>query len=221
MPEPELTPETLAYIQWQEENPDVWGDQDENGVDLARLRENLKLTPAERLHKMDKGYSFSLIRALQKQGLRFVVIGGLAVHWNTSIECSSVADIVYADDSENVERLAAFLPTIHARVLGRPANDGFVITSATLQRVRFLNLYTDLGEVDIMREIPGVDSFEGLWERAVPMDFGGFVVRVASIDDLISMKRAANRPKDQAHIYELLALKKLIAEQASKEDEGQ
>jgi predicted nucleotidyltransferase len=70
--------------------------------------------------------------------------------------------------------------------------------------------------VDVMREIGGVDSFEGLWERAVPMDFGGFVVRVASIDDLIAMKRAANRPKDQAHIYELLALKKLIAEQEAE-----
>jgi hypothetical protein len=40
-------------IRFQEENPDYWGDQDENGVDLARLRENLKLTPAERLGQND------------------------------------------------------------------------------------------------------------------------------------------------------------------------
>ena len=55
MIETELTPEELALIRWQEENPDVWGDQDENGVDLARLRENLKLTPAERLKRLDAG----------------------------------------------------------------------------------------------------------------------------------------------------------------------
>ena len=51
----ELDDEALALIRWQEENPTAWGDQDENGVDLGRLRENLKLTPAERLKKLDEG----------------------------------------------------------------------------------------------------------------------------------------------------------------------
>jgi hypothetical protein len=51
MSEQELDEANLALIRWQEENPDVWGDQDENGVDLARLRENLKLTPAERIRQ--------------------------------------------------------------------------------------------------------------------------------------------------------------------------
>jgi hypothetical protein len=37
----------------------------------------------------------------------------------------------------------------------------------------------------------------------------GVVMQVASLDDLIAMKRAANRPKDQPHIFKLLALKKL------------
>ena len=41
-------------IRFQEENPNYWGDQDENGVDLTRLRENLKLTPAERIQRNDQ-----------------------------------------------------------------------------------------------------------------------------------------------------------------------
>jgi hypothetical protein len=45
-------------------------------------------------------------------------------------------------------------------------------------------------------------------------------VRVASLDDLISMKRAANRPKDQAHIFELLALKKLSKQGAGEDRSG-
>jgi predicted nucleotidyltransferase len=63
--------------------------------------------------------------------------------------------------------------------------------------------------MDFMREIPGVDSFDGLWTRAIEIDLEGFVVRVACIDDIISMKRVANRTKDQSHIVELLALKQL------------
>jgi hypothetical protein len=69
MAEPELTDEERDLIRWQEENPDVWGDQDENGVDLARLRENLKLTPAERVRKHDIALSFAL--ELKEAGERF------------------------------------------------------------------------------------------------------------------------------------------------------
>lgn len=155
------------------------------------------------------------IKTFHQAGIRFVVIGGVALAAHGSNLATKDVDFAYAVDAENIERLAAFLPTIHARVLGRPVNDHFVITTDTLQKVRFLNLQSDLGAVDVMREIPGVESFDGLWNRAIPMDLGGFVVRVASIDDLIAMKRAANRPKDQSHIYELLALKKLIENEAS------
>lgn len=49
-------------IRFQEENPNYWGDQDENGIDLARLRENLQLTPAERLQKLDASrYLFDIV----------------------------------------------------------------------------------------------------------------------------------------------------------------
>ena len=42
------TPEEEQYIlDWVEANP--MPDQDENGVDLGRLRENLERTPAERM----------------------------------------------------------------------------------------------------------------------------------------------------------------------------
>jgi hypothetical protein len=36
------------------QDPLYYGEQDENGVDLSLIRENLKLTPEERLIKGDK-----------------------------------------------------------------------------------------------------------------------------------------------------------------------
>jgi hypothetical protein len=63
-----LTPETLAYIRWQEENPDVWGTQDEFGNDLAQIRENLKLTPAERLRR--HGIALAQMMEVEEAGAR-------------------------------------------------------------------------------------------------------------------------------------------------------
>ena len=33
--------------------PDYYGEQDPNGIDLSLIRENLKLTPLERIRKAD------------------------------------------------------------------------------------------------------------------------------------------------------------------------
>lgn len=84
--------------------------------------------------------------------------------------------------------------------------------------MRFLNLKTDVGEIDILPLPAGIDSFEGLWERSVEMDLGGFMVRVASLEDLAAMKRAANRPKDQLHLMEIAALIRLRDEENDRKE---
>lgn len=156
------------------------------------------------------------VRAFHREGIEFVLIGGMAMIAHGANNVTQDVDFAYKAELENIDRLADFLKTINARILARPRNDGFVISSFNLERSRFLNLVTDLGEVDVMREIAGVDSFEGLRQRAVLINVGGVIVPVASIDDLLSMKRAANRPKDREHIFLLLALKKMATDQTSE-----
>ncbi len=46
--------------------PDYYGEQDENGVDLSQIRENLKLTPLDRIRKAD---------AARRQALRLLEYG--------------------------------------------------------------------------------------------------------------------------------------------------
>lgn len=43
---------TAEYLE-RMRSPNWYGEQDENGVDLSLIRENLKLTPEERLLKGD------------------------------------------------------------------------------------------------------------------------------------------------------------------------
>jgi hypothetical protein len=121
-------------------------------------------------------------------------------------------DFAYAVDDDDLTKLADFLVAIHSRIITRKTDHGFPISPGLLRRVHFLNLATDIRAVDVMREIPGADSFAGLRVRAVSMDFGGFPVNVASLDDLIQMKQAANRPKDQLHLLEQFALRTQIIE---------
>lgn len=50
--------------------------------------------------------------------------------------------------------------------------------------------------------------FDTVWRGRVKSAIEGAPVFVASLDDLIRMKRAANRPKDRLDLIALLAIKK-------------
>jgi hypothetical protein len=123
---------------------------------------------------------------LEQSGIGFIVVGGLALRMHGGNHLTEDLDISPSPERENRDLLAAFLRAKHARPLGFPP-----ATTFTVQPEH------------------GVDSFEGLWNRAVEMDLGGFVVRVASLEDLAAMKRAADRPKDRLHLMEIAALIRL------------
>jgi predicted nucleotidyltransferase len=154
----------------------------------------------------------AILKVLHDAGVRFVVVGGIAMRLHGCAHITQDVDVSYARDRENLKALARALASHHARLRGVPEDLPFVLDEFTFRNVQNLTLQTDLGELDLLAVPDGIDTFEGLWERAVEMDLGDFNVHVASLDDLIAMKRAANRPKDQAHLYELFALKKLLAE---------
>ena len=64
-----------------------------------------------------------------------------------------------------------------------------------------------LVETDIHPFVQGV-TFDEVWKNRVPGTYGNEKVCYASLDDLITMKRAAGRPKDMEDLTALLRLKK-------------
>lgn len=50
--------------------PNYYGEQDENGIDLSLIRENLKLTPEERIRKGDRARRQALKLRKQAQNGR-------------------------------------------------------------------------------------------------------------------------------------------------------
>ena len=58
-------------------------------------------------------------------------------------------------------------------------------------------------QVDFMSRIDGVRSLAVLRSRAAQLDFGGHILLVADLADIIKSKRAAGRPRDRA-VLEIL-----------------
>ena len=124
------------------------------------------------------------------------MIGGIAAVLHGSARNTFDLDLCFATDEANLEALGEVLISLRARLRG--VDDvPFVPDAATLRRIEVLTLSTDAGDLDVLARPDGAPTFDVLRRRADRFDVGGFVVRVASLDDLIAMKSAAGRPKDR------------------------
>ncbi len=162
----------------------------------------------------------NVLAALDAAGVRYVLIGGLAMIAHGSAHITVDIDICYARDQANLASLVTALKSSIPRLRGAPEGLPFFFDTRLFSNALNLTLTTDLGDVDLLGEVPGVGSFDALWEHSVILDLEGAEVHVASLDDLIAMKRAAGRPKDLAHLRDLEEIRATLAGQQSKTTPG-
>jgi len=212
-----------------------FGEQDENGVDVSLLRENLRRTPTQRVQKQLRVLPFgrrhpltepqpdfrTILTALAEHNVRFVLIGGLAMIAHGSAYLTRDMDLCYARDPDNLAALAEALAPLRPRLRGAPADLPFRWDARTLRSGSNFTLTTDVGDLDLLGYAAGAESFEALWQRATETELFEIPVRVASLDDLIAMKRAAGRSKDLAHVMELERLRALLAEGERARPDGE
>lgn len=153
-----------------------------------------------------------MLRRLTARGVDFVVIGGIAAVLHGSARATFDLDLCFAADEANLAALGEVLTGLEARLRGLPEEVPFVPDAATLRRVEVLTLQTALGDLDVLARPAGIARYEALRRDADRYDLGGFSVLVASLVDLIAMKRAAGRAKDLADVEELEAILRLRAE---------
>ncbi len=147
---------------------------------------------------------------LHRHGVEFVLIGGLAGATHGSPTVTGDLDICYARSRANLEALARALTELNARPRGAPPNVPFVLDARTLANGDHFTFVTDAGDFDCLGTPAGTNGFEELRAGAVSMDFDDVIVAVASLDDLIRMKRASGRQKDLVEIEILGALREEI-----------
>lgn len=148
------------------------------------------------------------LRALVAHGVRFVLVGGLAGRVHGSPTVTNDTDVCHARDPENLDRLAAALRELDARLRGVDDDLPFRLDAATLAAGCNFTFTTSAGFLDVLGLPSGTDGYDDLVRRAERLDLGdGLVVDVVALDDLVRMKRAAARRKDLVEVEILLAVK--------------
>lgn len=115
-------------------------------------------------------------------------------------------DVVYARDRDNIGRLVSALEEIGVRLRGAPADLPFLLDTKTIENGSNFTFVTPHGDFDILGHADGMPGYEELRSEASVREILGLEIRVASIDHLIAMKRAANRPKDRVAVEEYIVI---------------
>lgn len=148
-----------------------------------------------------------VVRLLGRHGVRYVLIGGLAAVTRGASLVTQDVDVCQAPDKDNLTRLADALHEVHATLRGANPSLPFRLDAGTLANGDAFTFTTDLGAVDLLATPPGTEGYNDLARTADAFELFGQRVLVASIDDLIRMKRAAGRTKDLLAVEELGALR--------------
>jgi hypothetical protein len=144
---------------------------------------------------------FDALGVLHKHGVRFVVIGAFAAVAQGYPLPTQDLDVTPARDAENLERLASALEELEAK-LSLPGEESmqFPLEADFLGNSASWSLATNAGRLDILFEPRGTRGYGDLRRDAVQVELRGTPVLIAHLRDVIRMKEAAARPKDQAQL---------------------
>lgn len=146
------------------------------------------------------------LKLLAEYKIDCVVIGGVAARAHGSSHETNDLDVCYARDSENLNKLAAALASVHATLRGAPGGIPFRLDGETLRRGLNFTFDTDIGPLDLLGEVLGVGFYQQCAEDSIRIEIFAETFSILSLDKLIVAKRIAGRPKDLAMLPELEAI---------------
>lgn len=156
-----------------------------------------------------------VFEALNDMQVRYVVVGGLATVLHGYARLTADIDLIIDLEPQEVRKGIDALAK-HGMIPRLPV-DPYDFAKPDIRRhwideknMRVFSMWKPdepLVSVDLFVEHP--IEFDQLWSRAEVTDLGPVSVRIASIPDLITLKRLANRPQDLVDIEKLTEIRKL------------
>jgi len=148
-----------------------------------------------------------LLELLTAAGVDFVIVGGVAAFSHGSTMVTEDLDIAAQFSAENMSRLLEALRPYAPRHALTPGKQAIVSSADELARLKNLYIWSELGRLDVLGETPPIKRYKELRDRAKRVSVTDSECMVASIGDLIAMKRALARPKDLLAVEQLEAIR--------------
>ena len=137
----------------------------------------------------------ALVSTLNERGVRYAIIGGLAIIQHTRVRTTDDIDALLA-----VPQVA--LPGLFEALRER----GFAIDLQKNIRELRDDCFTSIRFADVIVDLmqPMIPAYAHVLDRAIDTDILGHPVRISSAEGLVVMKLIAMRPQDEGDIQELL-----------------
>jgi predicted nucleotidyltransferase len=135
---------------------------------------------------------------LNGAGVRYVLIGGIALIRHGVVRATRDVDAVFDPDPSNVDRIRTLIGRWGAT---RP--DGSPIPEGSIAGNRTIHLATPHGDLDLLSESTAAIEFTELLARADTRRVDGVEVPICSLADLVAMKRSVGRERDHVDLADL------------------
>ena len=156
----------------------------------------------------------NILKEFQKQKVKYVLVGGMAVNLLGALRATNDLDVLVELSDKNLLKIVKILkkngyhikqPVDPAGIADKKIRGDWIKN----KNLKALNFYKEGGmqEVDLIIDSPVL--FKKAYSDCVTVKAAGMVIKVASIDDMIKMKRKAGRAIDKFDIAELKTIRKL------------
>ena len=162
-----------------------------------------------------------LFQALEKEQVRYLLVGGVAVNLHGAERLTMDVDIMLALDADNLSKFVAAGNVLRLKPI-IPVALADLTDASKVQRWIDEKGMLALALRPPEREAPTLDvlvkpvvPFEEAYGRRVDRTLGGTNVSIASIEDIIRLKTGTGRQKDEADI---LALRQILRMEGARYD---